>query len=147
MQFEGNFEVSASPSRVWVILTDPNKVAKAIPDVKSFQVKDQSSFYAEFTIKLGFIKGEIKMNFGYQDLRPYEQMRLVGRGTGAQSTVDLAIDLKMVASNGGSKISWTAVLVVGGLVAGLGARIMEGFAKQKIEQIVDALKNTISATP
>lgn len=147
MKFEGSFDVSASPSRVWAILSDPNVVAKAIPDLKSFEVKDQSSFSAEFVVKLGFIRGAMKMNFTYQNLRPNEYMQLVGRGTGAQSTVDMTIDLNLAASNGGSKISWTAVLTVGGMVAGLGARIMEGFAKQKVEQIVAALKATIAASP
>lgn len=145
MQFDGNFEVSAPPSQVWAILADPNRVAEAIPDLKSFEVKDSSSFFAEFAVKLGFIKGAMKMNFTYQDLRPNEHMQLVGRGTGAQSTVDLNIDLNLSPSNGGTKMSWAATLKVGGMVAGLGARIMEGFAKQKIEQIVEALRNTVTA--
>ena len=147
MQFGGDFDVPASPSQVWTVLADPKRVANAIPDLKSFEVKDSTSFYAEFTVKLGFIRGAMKMNFTYQDMKPNEHMRLVGRGTGAQSTVDLAIDLNLAASEGGSKISWTAILTVGGMVAGLGARIMEGFAKQKVEQIVASLKNILTAAP
>ena len=146
MKFDGKFDVSSPPAQVWAVLIDPNKVGKAIPDVKTLQVKDEKSFYAEFTVKLGFFKGVMEMNFTYENLEPPEHMLLVGRGSGVQSTVDLSIDLHTVASGTGSTVSWSSTISVGGLVAGLGGRIMEGFAKKKIEEIIEGLKKVI-ATP
>ena len=147
MKFEGNFVVSAPPAKVYSLLTDPNKISGAIPDTKKLEVKDPSSFYTEFTVKLGFFNGVIKMNFTYKNLIPNEQIQLIGRGSGVQSTVDLSITLHVVASDGGSKVDWVADLSVGGLVAGIGGRIMDSFAKQKIDQIVEGLKTVLAESP
>jgi carbon monoxide dehydrogenase subunit G len=145
MQFGGELDVAASPSLVFAVVTNPEKFGKAIPDLKKLTVTDSSKFYAEFTIKLGFMGGLFKMNFEYQDLSPPSKLKLVGRGSGVQSNVDLGIDLNVSSAGSGSKLTWTANLSVGGLVASVGGRLMENFAKQKIEQIVKGLKEVIDS--
>jgi uncharacterized protein len=143
LKFEGTFEAPASPPQVWGLLTSPDKFGRAIPDLKKLIVNSQSSFYAEFPVKMGFLGGTIKMNFNYENLEPPSRMTLVGRGTGVQSTVDLTIGLGVESSGAGSKLSWTANLVVGGLIGSVGGGLMEGFAKQKVEQIVRGIRTVL----
>lgn len=143
MRYEGSFDVPAKPPVVWKIITNPQKFAKAIPDLKSLTVKDPTSFLAEFKVKLGMVGGTIKMDFKFEELNEPHHLKVSGRGSGVQSTVDLKIDLNLAEKDTGSNISWVADLTVGGLVASIGARLIESVTKEKVNEIITKLKKVI----
>ncbi|MCS7142792.1 MAG: carbon monoxide dehydrogenase subunit G [Aigarchaeota archaeon] len=146
MKFEGSFQVNAPPNVVWSVVTNPNKFGQAIPDLKSLVVKDKSSFTAEFKVKLGMVGGTLKMDFKFDELNEPNHVKIVGRGTGVQSTVDLKIDLNLSKTDSGSVVKWDADVTVGGLVASIGSRLIESVTKDKVTEIITKLKKVIEGT-
>jgi carbon monoxide dehydrogenase subunit G len=145
MRLEGSFSVPSHPSNVWRVLTDPNKLSRAIPDLKRLELRDPQSFYAEFKLKVGLLSGTMNMLFRYTDLQEPGRLTVTGRGSGMQSTVDLKIDLDVSEENGGSLVKWTADVTVGGAAASIGARVIEDLAKTKVRELIINLRRIVSA--
>lgn len=143
MRFDGSFSINAAPEKVWEIVTKPDRFAKAIPDLKSLKVIDPSSFSADFKVKLGMIGGTMKMTFKFEDQKPPSHLRISGRGSGMQSNVDLKIDLDIKGEGSSSTVNWAADLNVGGLVASVGGRLIEGVTRDKVNEIITNFKKVI----
>ncbi len=133
------------PEKVWRVLADPNKLSRAIPDLKKLELRDPQSFYAEFKMKVGLLSGTMNMLFSYTDLQEPRRLTVMGRGSGMQSTVDLRIDLDVSEEEGGSLVKWTADVTVGGAAASIGARVIEDLAKTKVRELVTNLRRIVSA--
>lgn len=147
MRLEGSFEAPAPPQKIYNIVTDPKKIGKAIPDLRSLNIKTGQSFEAEFKIKLGILSGTMKMDFKYVELREPTHVILVGKGSGMQSTVDLKIDLEIVGkSDKASEVRWFSDVSLGGMAASLGSRIIEDLAKTKVKELVANLKKITAST-
>ena len=147
MHFEDSFEVSASVETVWKFVTNPDDFAKIIPDLQSYEIIDERQFKASFKIGLGMIKGTMNMTFRFEDMEPMSRIKVVGRGSGLQSTADLTINLNLTPSNGKTRIDWSADLNVGGLVASVGARLLESVTRDKIKEIVEGIQKVIEGKP
>ena len=143
MHFEDKFEVSAPLETVWKFVTNPDDFAKIIPDLQSYEVIDERQFKATFKIGLGMIKGTLNMNFRFEEMEPMSRVKVVGRGSGMQSTADLVINLNLQPSDGKTLVSWSADLNVGGLVASVGARLLESTTKKKVKEIVEGIQKVI----
>ncbi len=147
MHFEDKFEVQAPVETVWNFITSPKDFAKIIPDLQKFEIVDERQFKAAFKVGLGMIKGTINMTFKFEDMEPMTKMKVVGRGSGLQSTADLTIDLNLQPSDGKTLIAWSADLNVGGMVASVGARLLESTTKNKVKEIVEGIKKAIEKKP
>lgn len=144
MKLEGSFSVPSNPENVWRVLTDPNKLSRAIPDLKKLELRDSQSFYAEFKLKFGPLSGTMNMVFRYTDLQEPRHLTVIGRGGGMQSTVDLKIDLDVSEDKGGSLVKWVADVTVGGLAASIGARVIDDLAKTKVRDLVANIRRIVS---
>ena len=147
MHFEDKFEVNASVETVWKFVTNPDDFAKIIPDLQSYEIIDEKQFKASFKIGLGMIKGTLNMTFKFEDMEPMTRVKVVGRGSGMQSTADLTINLNLQPSDGKTVVSWSADLNVGGLVASVGARLLESTTKKKVTEIVEGIRKVIEGKP
>ncbi|MEM3031851.1 MAG: carbon monoxide dehydrogenase subunit G [Nitrososphaerota archaeon] len=143
MRFEDRFHVNVDRERVWKFVTNPKDFAKLIPDIQKFEIVDERQFRATFKIGLGMIKGSINMTFKYEELNPPDSLRISGRGSGMQSTADLNITLNFIPADGGTDVAWAADLLVGGLVASVGSRLMESTTKTKVREIVEGIKREL----
>jgi len=147
MHFEDKFEVNAPIEKVWKFITNPDDFAKIIPDLQTYEVIDERQFKASFKIGLGMIKGTINMNFRFEEMEEMSRLKVVGRGSGMQSTADLTINLNLQPSNGKTIVNWSADLTVGGLVASIGARMLESTTRTKVKEIVEGIQKVIEGKP
>ncbi|MEM2237918.1 MAG: carbon monoxide dehydrogenase subunit G [Candidatus Caldarchaeum sp.] len=143
MKISDRFTVAAERETVWKFVTDPDHFIKLIPDLQKYEKVDERNFKTVFKIGLGMIKGNISMAFRYEELNPPSSLKIVGRGSGMQSTADLTLMLELNPSDGGTEISWSADILVGGLVASVGSRLMESTTRTKVREIVEGLKREL----
>ncbi|MCS7094637.1 MAG: carbon monoxide dehydrogenase subunit G [Thaumarchaeota archaeon] len=143
MRFDGVFEVNAPPEQVFKVASDPKQFSKAIPDVRKVTLLDAERFNVEFVISLGPIRGNMKVDFRYEQLTPNSKVLVVGNGSGLQSTVNLRIDATIEPIGTGSRVKWAADLSVGGLVASVGGRLIESVTKDKVTEIINNLKKLV----
>ncbi len=146
MKISDRFTVAADREVVWKFITDPDNFIKLIPDLQKYEKVDERSFKAIFSVGLGMIKGNINMAFKYEELNPPSSLKIVGRGSGMQSTADLSLSLQLNPADGGTEIEWSADVFVGGLVASVGSRLMESVAKSKVKEVVEGLKRELEGS-
>ena len=144
MHFEGEIAVPAPKERLYAFITDPAKVISILPDVEESKVVDGDHFYVKSKLGMSYLRGTVGLNFEIMERRKDEFARVAGRGQGMQSSIDLTLDLAVEGTPDGCRGKWTADAKVGGLLASVGGRILNGVAEKYVKQITESLKQKVS---
>jgi carbon monoxide dehydrogenase subunit G len=143
MHFEGTFTVKAPREKVFEFLLDPNKVSSCLPDLQRLDIKNQDEYTAVVRAGISFIKGDFTMNFKVMEKQPPSHAKLVARGSGIGSTVDLETVMDLTESSGSTTMKWSAEAKVGGRIASVGQRLISGQAEKIIRQLFDCIKSKL----
>lgn len=146
MHFEGTFDVKAPKEKVFSILMDPNQMSKCMPDLQKLEVKSPDDYTATIKAGVSFIRGEFVLHFLTVEKTVPTHAKLTGHGTGIGSTVDMEIFIDLSDSaSGGTSMKWAADAKIGGRLASVGQRLLNGQAEKIIQQLFDCLKVTLEA--
>jgi carbon monoxide dehydrogenase subunit G len=147
MQFHGLFEVSASRERVFATMTDPNEVARCMPDVKKLEVKSSDEFDAIVNVGISLIRGDFNLHFRWVERTPFESVKLSAHGTGLGSAVDMEMLARMSPrGDGGTAMSWTVDARISGKIASMGQRLIENQADNIIKQLFDCIRSRLESS-
>jgi len=135
----GERQFDAPRSTVWQVLNDPAAMAKVMPGVDSFDVKDDRRWTANVKIPLGL--GGLKMKIDMQKVEEREpefaKMAIKGNGVGAMLTMETSFDLRE--ADGGCAMKWSADVKIAGPVGSMGQRVLQPIVNQQVEQVLSAL--------
>lgn len=130
--------------RLYAFITDPAKVVTILPDVVESKLIDADHFYVKSKLGMSYLRGTVGLNFEITERRKDEFAKVVGRGQGIQSSIDLGLELAVENTANGSKGRWKADAKVGGLLASIGGRILDGVAEKYVRQITESLRQKVS---
>ena len=116
-----------------------------MPDLKKLTVKSPDEFVAEIRAGVSFIKGDFTMNFKVVEKDRPGHAKLVARGSGMGSTIDLETVMDLMDTTPGTKMDWKADARVGGRIASVGQRLLDGQAQKIVNQLFDCLKAKVEA--
>jgi len=146
MLFKGVFEVGAPTERVFATMTDPEQVAKCMPDLRRLEVKSPDEFDAVVNVGISFIRGDFVVHFRWAEKTPEERVKLSAHGTGLGSAVDMEIVAAMRATkDAGTTMDWTVEARISGKLASLGQRLIEAQAEKIIKQLFDCLRQRLES--
>jgi len=135
----GERQFDAPRATVWQVLNDPAAMAKVMPGVDSFDVKDDRRWTANVKIPLGL--GGLKMKIDMQKVEEREpefaKMAIKGIGVGAMLTMETSFDLRE--ADGGCAMKWSADVKIAGPVGSMGQRVLQPIVNQQVEQVLSAL--------
>ena len=145
MKIEGRFIFPASTQAVWDLLTDPQSLQACTPGCKRLAEIGADEFEAMLEIGVGPIKGAFGGKILMCEKNPPLSYKLIVDGSGAAGFVRGEGKLSLEQSEDEK----TAVLVrgdaqVGGLIAGVGQRLLEGVAKQMMGQFFRCLQSQLA---
>ncbi|WP_298104231.1 molybdopterin cofactor-binding domain-containing protein [Bradyrhizobium sp.] len=140
---EGEAVVSAGAQQVWDMLLDPNTLAGVIPGCHRVERISDTHFRADVTLGIGPVKGRYRAEVKLSDLDPAKAVTLAGSADGALGfgRGEGRITLRP-APNGGTVIHYIYEAGIGGKVASIGGRLLDGAAKVIIGQFFAALART-----
>ena len=142
MHFEGKFDSRADPARLFGTLMDPKELSGCIPGLQKLDVTLSTDFTAVVKAGVGAIKGDFAIKFTIADRQEPSHAKLIGRGTGMGSAVDIEALMDISpAPGGGSSMKWAADARVGGKLASLGQRLLEGQAEKIIKEMFGCLQS------
>ncbi len=146
MHFDGTFKVKAPKEKVFDTILDPNQISQCMPDLQKLDVKTPEDFIAVVKAGVSFIKGDFTLHFNVVEKNPPTHAKLSAHGTGIGSTVDMetVMDLSDT-QEGGTSMKWTADAKVGGRVASLGQRLLDGQAEKIIRQLFGCLQSKLES--
>ncbi len=140
LQGEGRAEVGASPQAVWDMLLDPSTLQAVIPGCHRVEKVSDTHFRAEVTLGIGPVKGKYRADIKLSDLDPPRAVTLSGAAEGAlgHGAGDGRIMLAP-RDDGGATLTYKYEAEIGGKVASIGGRLLDGAARVIIGQFFGAL--------
>lgn len=145
---EGSAAVSVPPERVWDMLLDPETLKAVIPGCRSVEKVSDTHFRADVTLGIGPVSGRYRANVKLTDLDKPHAVTLGGTAEGAlgfgggEGRITLTPDGK-----GGTVMHYVYDAAIGGKVASIGGRLLDGATKVIIGQFFAALARQAGGAP
>src|SRR5438067_1053185 len=147
MKIEGTHEVRAARARVYAALLDQAVLARCIPGCERLEQTGEHAYAATLRAGVGAIKGVFQGHVRLEDMRPPEHYRIVVDGKGQSGFLKGTGDLDLAERDGVTVIKYTGEAQVGGTIAGVGQRMIQGAAKMMAAQFFTALEAEAQAAP
>ncbi len=147
MKLNGTRTFPVPQAAVWSFLTDADRLARCMPGCEGLEQTGDNEYRGEIKVGVAAVKGIYNGKVTMQDLRPPEHYTLSLDGKGKQGflkgsgTVDLRED------GGQTVLSYTGDVQIGGPLASVGQRMMDGAAKMLIGQFFTAMEAELRAAP
>ncbi|MBV6486875.1 MAG: molybdopterin cofactor-binding domain-containing protein [Xanthobacteraceae bacterium] len=136
----GQAQAAAPPQAVWAMLLDPKTLAAIIPGCHGVERLSDTHFRAEVTLGVGPVTGRYKADIVLSDLTAPKAVTLTGVVTGALGNGGGTGRITLAATDdGGTTLAYEYDAEVGGKVAAIGGRLLDGAARIVIRQFFAAL--------
>lgn len=145
MELEGTREIAAPRAKVWAALNDPEVLKACIPGCQEMTGSPEEGFEAVVTQKVGPVKATFRGKVTLEDVVEGESYRIVGEGSGGVAGFArgaAAVRLED-AEAGGTRLSFDVDAKVGGKLAQLGSRIIDGFARSTADKFFDSFRGAV----
>lgn len=145
MHMSDEREIKADPATVYAAILDPEMLKACVPGASAVEGNPEEGYTAIVTQKVGPVKATFKGQVTMSDMVENEKLTIAGEGKGGAAgfakggaSVTLA-----PAGEGATLLSYEVEAKVGGKLAQLGSRLIDGFAKKMADQFFDNLQAQI----
>lgn len=115
---------------VWDALLDPAVLVRTIPGCERLETTGEHTYAMTVTAGVAAIRGTYDGTCSLSDLVEHESLTMRLRGAGAPGTVDATVQVVFSDEDGSTRITWDADAVVGGMVGGVGQRMLGSVSKR-----------------
>jgi carbon monoxide dehydrogenase subunit G len=144
MKLEGSYEVKAPRQKVWSAFLDPETLRKAIPGCEKLEMIGPDEYKATLKIGVAAVKGTFEGKVRLSDKKPSDSYRLAAEGSGGPGFVRADTVISLADIDGGTRVSYSADVQVGGLIAGVGQRMLGGVSKMMADQFFTRMSEQLS---
>jgi len=138
MEMSGEYKINASRQQVWDALNDPEILKQSIPGCEEIEQKSPTEMAAKVTAKVGPVKAKFAGEVELTDLDPPNGYRISGEGKGgAAGFAKGGANVKLEEDGDGTLLKYEVDAQVGGKLAQLGARLIDGTAKKMASQFFE----------
>ncbi|WP_306112982.1 MULTISPECIES: CoxG family protein [unclassified Roseovarius] len=135
MKMTGERDIKADRSTVWAALLSPEMLKECVPGAQEVTGTPEDGFEAVVVQKVGPVKATFKGMVTLSDMVEGESLTLTGEGKGgAAGFAKGGADVRLEDSEDGTRLIYDVEAKVGGKLAQLGSRIVDGFAKKMADQ-------------
>jgi carbon monoxide dehydrogenase subunit G len=135
MIMNGEVQLPAPRELVWAKLNDPEALKAAIPGCETLEMLSEHEFQAVATNKIGPVKARFKGKVRLSDLDPPNGYRISGEGDGGVAGFAKGgAVVKLEPKDGGTLLVYNVEAQIGGKLAQLGQRLVNGAAKKLADQ-------------
>lgn len=134
MKMEGYYDFKAPRAKVWAALLDPALLTGAMPGCEKLEAVGQGEYKATMKIGIAAVKGTFEGKVKLSNLEPPTRYTMAVEGSGGPGFIRGTAALELSDVEGGTRVSYNADVQVGGLIAGVGQRLMGGVSKMMLDQ-------------
>jgi len=141
----GEAEVAAAAEQIWQALLDPQTLAAIIPGAHGVHRISDSEFHADVTLGVGPVKGRYRAIIKLSELDPPRAVTLNGRVAGLLGSGNGTGHIRLrAADETRTVLSYDYEIEIGGKVASVGRRLLDGAARFVIREFFEALSRQLS---
>ncbi len=144
MQLTDHRDIAAPVATVWAAILDPEVLKACVPGCESMTGSPEEGFEAVVVQKVGPVKAKFTGAVQLSDMVPEQGLTITGEGKGgAAGFAKGGAKVEMAPEGDGTRLTYTVDASVGGKLAQLGSRIIDGFAKKMADQFFENFKNAL----
>jgi carbon monoxide dehydrogenase subunit G len=145
MRIAGNATLHAPVEAVYAALRDPRVLVRTIPGCERLEQVGEDAYAMTVTAGVASVRGTYAGDVRLTDQRAPHGFVLRASGSGAPGTVsaDVTVELSP-GSNGTTELSYDADAVVGGMIGGVGQRLLTGVAKRTAGEFFTAVDEVLA---
>ena len=131
MKISGENTIPYSAEQVWDALLDPAVLVRTIPGCERLETTGENTYAMTVTAGVAAIRGTYDGTCTLSDLKPHESLVMRLQGAGAPGTVDATVDVSFAEVEPGvTRVAYEADAVVGGMVGGVGQRMLGSVSRR-----------------
>lgn len=131
MELKDEIVINAPQDVVYSALNDPEILRNCIPGCEELIKHSDTELEAKVVLKIGPVKAKFKGNVTLDPISPPDRFSLVGQGTGgAAGFARGGAKVELEPHPDGTLLRYEATVEVGGKIAQLGSRLIQGTAKK-----------------
>lgn len=144
MKISGSYTLPIAPERAYQILQDPAILAQAMPGCESLEKIGPDEYRMKMKVLLAALSGQFEGKVRITDQSTPTSFRLIVEGSGRIGFLKGEGLLKLSAAASGTEVSYEGDAQVGGTMAAVGQRLIDGTAKMMIKKFFDKLASLAS---
>jgi carbon monoxide dehydrogenase subunit G len=143
MKVNGSVSVAAPVPDVWKALRDPSVLEHTIPGCERLDEVGPDTYAMTIRAGVASIKGTYAGQVALSDPEPPHAFTLRARGQGAPGTVDATVRVRLSEADGGTRVDYDADATVGGMIGGVGQRMLASVGKKTAREFFSAVEQAI----
>ena len=148
MKISGQNTIPFPVEEVWEALLDPAVLVRTIPGCERLQTTDEHTYAMTVTAGVAAIRGTYDGTCALSDLKQHESLVMRLQGAGAPGTIDSTVNVSFAPDgDGATRVSYDADAIVGGMVGGVGQRMLGSVSKRMAGEFFDNVADAISSGP
>jgi uncharacterized protein len=143
LKIDGSYTFNAPRDRVWQVLLDPKVLAQCVPGCETLNEVGPDQYEAIMKVGVASVKGTYKGKVSIKDKQAPSHYVLSGEGSGGPGFMrgDVAVDLEE--KDGQTLLKYSTDAKVGGLIASIGQRMINGVAKMMLDQFFKKMESFV----
>jgi 2-furoyl-CoA dehydrogenase large subunit len=141
----GSFEAFAPPAAVWRALLDPESLEATIPGCHALHKAGENDYVADVSLGVGPVRGRFTATIGLSDLVTETSGRIGGTLAGPLGSASGSGMLRLSPAEAGTRIDYDYSVAIGGKVAAVGGRLLDGATQVIIRQFFERLGRRLAA--
>ena len=138
-------EIPATPEQVFYSLLAPEMLEAIIPGCHKLELEGEHRYCADVTVGVGPIRARFQAKVQLSDLAPPSSLCLSGSGTSPMGSAEGRARIQLSSlENGGTRLDYQYDAAVGGKIAAVGGRMLQGASRVIIGQIFTRLSRQLS---
>ncbi|MGW2144645.1 SRPBCC family protein [Nonomuraea bangladeshensis] len=149
MRVAGSAVIGVQKERLWAALQDPAVLVRTIPGCERLEETGPGAYRMTVNAGVASIKGVYQGEVVLTEPVPCEGFTLRARGQGAPGTVEATVQLRLSEADGagGTRVDYDAEAVIGGMIGGVGQRMLGSVAKRTAGEFFSAVEQHLCAAP
>jgi carbon monoxide dehydrogenase subunit G len=136
--------VNTTAERMMPLITDPDFMARALPDVKEYKVEGPDRASLKMAVGVSHVRGVLPARFRLDRSAGPDKLAVIADASGMGSKIDLRIDFTLSDRDGAVVVDWTSSADVNGLLASVGAGLLRPLTRTKFDAVVTSVREALA---
>ena len=130
MKLVGSYKLNVKKEIVWQALNDPNILKQCVPGCESFEKKSDTIFIVTATNQIGPMNATFSGTVTLSNIQENQSYTIKGEGQSSVGFANGSANVKLAEKNESTTLTYEVNVNVGGKIAQLGSRLIDGVAKK-----------------